>query len=347
MRLGIIARSDNTGLGNQTRELVEMLNPSSIMLINSESFNGNKQHPEWYNQRPGVMNINGFPIDREVIKFLRSVDVVISCETFYNDKFLRLAKDFGVKTILQYNYEFLGVLQKPELGVPDVMLAPSSWNINEVINKFGQQARVVQLPPPTSPETFGEAKAKNMGTTHRRILHIAGKKAARDRNGTETVIEMLKHSTADYELVIQTQTGFHTEYKDPRLTIKYENPENRQEMYAGYDAMILPRRYAGLCLPMNEALLSGLPVFMTNISPNDAVLPDEWLASASKKDQFMAKTLIDVYDGDPREFAKIVDDYVNSSSQDKQKQKAFDIGYSNFAVDELKNKYLEIIKSLA
>ena len=44
MRLGIIARSDNTGLGNQTRELVNMLNPDKIMLINSRFFNQNKHH---------------------------------------------------------------------------------------------------------------------------------------------------------------------------------------------------------------------------------------------------------------------------------------------------------------
>ena len=48
MRLGIIARSDNTGLGNQTRDLVAMLNPHRIMLVNSMNFNRNKQHPEWY-----------------------------------------------------------------------------------------------------------------------------------------------------------------------------------------------------------------------------------------------------------------------------------------------------------
>ena len=42
MTLGIIARSDNTGLGNQTRELVKMLNPDKILLIDSKHFNGNK-----------------------------------------------------------------------------------------------------------------------------------------------------------------------------------------------------------------------------------------------------------------------------------------------------------------
>ena len=47
MRLGIIARSDNTGLGNQTRELVDMLKPDKILLINSSFFNQNRQHPEW------------------------------------------------------------------------------------------------------------------------------------------------------------------------------------------------------------------------------------------------------------------------------------------------------------
>ena len=44
MRLGIIARSDNTGLGNQTMELVKMLNPDKILLINSQFFNNNKNN---------------------------------------------------------------------------------------------------------------------------------------------------------------------------------------------------------------------------------------------------------------------------------------------------------------
>jgi len=48
MTFGIIARCDNTGLGNQTRDLVRMLNPDKILLVNSTKFNNNKQYPEWY-----------------------------------------------------------------------------------------------------------------------------------------------------------------------------------------------------------------------------------------------------------------------------------------------------------
>ena len=66
MRLGIVARSDNTGLGNQTRELVNMLNPDKIMLINSSFFNQNEQHPEWYLGYDCITTDRGFPRQGEI-----------------------------------------------------------------------------------------------------------------------------------------------------------------------------------------------------------------------------------------------------------------------------------------
>jgi glycosyltransferase involved in cell wall biosynthesis len=113
-------------------------------------------------------------------------------------------------------------------------------------------------------------------------------------------------------------------------------------MYDGYDAMLLPRRYAGLCLPMNEALISGLPVFMTNLMPNSAVLPPEWLIKSEKIDQFRAKSMIDVYAGDPEHLAKVVDTYMNSKRRGNIKKQALDIGLENFSAESLKPKYLEI-----
>ena len=114
MRLGIIARSDNTGLGNQTRELVKMLNPDKILLIDSQHFNGNEQHPEWYKDYNVTTTSSGFPGQREVIEFLRDIDLVLSCETFYRQDFLHYAKRREIKTILQYNFEFLLNMSIPE-----------------------------------------------------------------------------------------------------------------------------------------------------------------------------------------------------------------------------------------
>lgn len=346
MRLGIIARSDNTGLGNQTRELVKMLNPDRILLIDSRSFNNNKQHHEWYSEYQ-VIKSNGFPKGSEMSAFLREVDIVLSCETFYNTNFATYAKNKNVKTILQYNYEFLENVSKPDAPLPDILLAPSLWNLDKMIELFGDKTVIKHLPPPTDASLFDAVRANNMSKNHNRLLHIGGKKAARDRNGTETVIEMLKYSKTDYELVIKTQTPLDIKCDDPRLTIDTGNPENREDMYDGYDGMILPRRYAGLCLPMNEALISGMPVFMTNLMPNNAILPPEWLFKAEKVDQFRAKSMIDVHAGDPRYLAKIIDNYMNTRRRGEIKKQALDIGLQNFSTDILKPKYIELLNQFS
>ena len=346
MRLGIIARSDNTGLGNQTLELVKMLNPDRILLIDSRSFNNNKQHPEWYKDYQ-VIKTNGFPKGSEISAFLREVDVVLSCETFYSTNFATYARTKNTKTILQYNYEFLENVSKPDAPLPDIFLAPSLWNLDKIIELFGDKTIVKHLPPPTDSTLFEAVRTNNMSKNHNRLLHIAGKKAARDRNGTETVIEMLKYSKTDYELVIKTQTPLDIKCDDPRLTIDTGNPENREDMYDGYDAMILPRRYAGLCLPMNEALLSGLPVFMTNLMPNNAILPSEWLVKAEKIDQFRAKSMIDVHAGDPKHLAKVVDNYMNIRRRGDIKKQALDIGMENFSTERLKPKYIELLNQFS
>ena len=343
MRLGIIARSDNTGLGNQTMELVKMLNPDKILLINSQFFNNNQQHPEWYKDYNVIETRKGMPRTNEVLAFLENIDVVISCETFYHLELVDLAKQKGIKTILQYNYELFGHLAHPDWTLPDVLLAPSIWNLDIIMEKFGSKTQVMHLPPPTDHSLFNEAKEINLSKDHNRILHIAGKKAAKDRNGTDSIFEMIKHSKEDYELVIKSQTPLNVICRDPRVKIEIGNPDNRQDMYSGFDAMVLPRRYAGLCLPMNEALMSALPVFMTNISPNNAILPPKWLAESKQIDTFRTKSMVNVYDAKSDSLAKIIDNYVANNNKQNIKQDALEIGLGNFSVENLKEKYIKII----
>ena len=343
MRLGIIARSDNTGLGNQTMELVKMLNPDKILLINSHFFNNNEQHAWWYKEYNVLQTAKGMPHTREVLTFLDGLDVVISCETFYHLELVDLAKERGIKTILQYNYELFGHLAHPEWTLPDVLLAPSIWNLDIIMEQFGKKTKVMYLPPPTDHSLFSEAKEINLSKDHKRILHIGGKKAAKDRNGTDSIFEMIKYSKEDYEIVIKSQTKFDSICKDPRVKIEIANTDDRQDMYKGFDAMVLPRRYAGLCLPMNEALMSGIPVFMTNISPNNAILPSEWLAESTVIDRFRTKSLVDVYDVNPKKLAKIIDDYIKDSDKVKTKNHAYQIGLDNFSVESLKQKYINLI----
>jgi hypothetical protein len=345
MRLGIIARSDNTGLGNQTKELVDMLNPDKILLIDSTPFNKNKQHPEWY-QNYDCIRSNGFPSVQQVKIFLNDVDVVLSCETFYDQNFIRFANKRNVKTILQYNYELFGHLANPNQPLPTVLLSPSVWQIEHVKKMFGNQTKVIHLPPPTNEKLFSKVKENNLSKSHNRILHIAGKKAAKDRNGTQTVIDMLKYSKADYELVIRSQSEVDTNIKDSRLKIEIGNPDNREDMYDGFDAMVLPRRYAGLCLPMNEALLSALPVFMTNVSPNNYILPSEWLVKSDSIGTIKTKVRLELFEANPIALAKTIDDYINIKDKTIYKEQAYNIGISNFSPVILKEKYLDLISQI-
>jgi hypothetical protein len=344
MRLGIIARSDNTGLGNQTRELVKMLNPQKVMLIDSTPFKDNEQNPEWYDGY-NVQAVNGFSSKQEVIDFIDGLDVVLSCEIFYNNSFVSIARKLGVKTVLQYNYEFLDYLKSPELPLPNALLSPSSWHLEDVISQFGGQTTVALLPPPTAPEAFRKARETNLGQKYGRILHIAGKPAVKDRNGTYTVIEMMKYLKSDITLDIRTQVGVDLPVKDKRINIITDNIKDHSDMYVGYDAMVLPRRYAGLCLPMNESLLSGLPVFMTDISPNNFLLPPEWLAQSKKIDRLMTRTMLNVFEADPQHLASILDDYLQSDTT-VAKQKAFEIGTANFSDKILAPKYEDLFKNL-
>jgi glycosyltransferase involved in cell wall biosynthesis len=154
---------------------------------------------------------------------------------------------------------------------------------------------------------------------------------------------MLKHSNADYELVVATQTPLDFITKDSRLKINKDNVTNREDLYNGYDAMVLPRRYAGLCLPMNEALISGLPVFMTDISPNNQILPKEWLVKSDKIGEFKTKSMVDIYEANHEELANSIDNYFNNVNIYDSKQKAIEIGFNNFSVKVLKDKWLNII----
>jgi hypothetical protein len=270
----------------------------------------------------------------------------LSCETFYDQNFVRFANKRGVKNILQYNYELFGHLSNPELPLPNVLLSPSLWQIETIQSMFGDRTKVIHLPPPTTPELFTSVKNNNISRSHNRILHVAGKKAAKDRNGTETVINMLKHSKADYELVIRSQSEIVTNVTDSRLKIEIGNPENREDLYNGFDAMVLPRRYAGLCLPMNEALLSGLPVFMTNVSPNNQILPQDWLVESDPIGTIRTKVRINLFEANNVLLAQTIDKYMSINDKTNYKQQAYDLGFNNFAPTILKDKYLELISQI-
>lgn len=340
-RLGLIARMDDSGLGNQTHNLCKMLHPGKILLIDSKSFNRNIQHPEWY-EGFDVQVADGFPSNTEVWKFLQGLTHIITAETFYSHYMVELANRNKIKTFAQYNWEFLEQLMNPKLPTPYKWLAPSHWKVEEMEAKY---KRISYLPPPIFLNEFKRSREINFARKEgRRFVHIIGTSASFDRNGTRDILEALKYSTANYELVIRSQypvPEYENETSDSRIIFEIGNIPEQQDMYKNFDAMIMPRRYGGLCLPMNEALASGLPVIMSNISPNNKVLPPEWLIDSKLFRQFMARTTIDVFQTDVKELGEKIDWLATMEQSDLNnlKVEAFDIAFREYSADELITKY--------
>lgn len=346
MRTGLIARCDLTGLGNQTRNLARMIRPDEVMLINSNTFNGNHQYPETY-AHYNTTEIIGFPSNEQVRAWLKGLDVVITCEIFYNSNFVDIAKEMGVKTINHFNWEFADYLRQPHLTLPDKLVSPSHWNFDNARRLWGG---VEYLPTPVFVDDFADVKDSNYARTgKKRFLHVMGHQAFNDRNGTLDLISAMGYSVEDFELVIKAQVvdilpllDYMQRWPDPRILIDTKSPENEVELYEGFDAVIMPRRYGGQCLPMTEALCAGLPVIMTNISPNDKILPSHWLIESTPAGSFMARTSIDFYSANIRMLGERLD-FMSKKDLRGDKAMAYNIGYWEFSNHELETKWETLI----
>ena len=243
-----------------------MLSPAKVMIIGSRPFDGQhvKQYPERFASYDFVIT-NGFPTDEECRRFLDGLTHILRCETPYSMQPIAEADRRGIKSYIQHNVEFRDHLNRPELPRPTMFLSPSAWHLDVMEAKFPGLVKL--LPPPIFLQDFARARAANIGRRgKRRFLFVLGKPAHGDRNGVMLLMDAMHHSRTDFELVVKSQEPTQLLRRDRRIIWDHCAPEEQQTLYEGFDALIMPRRYGGLCLPMNEALTSGPPVIMSDTS---------------------------------------------------------------------------------
>jgi glycosyltransferase involved in cell wall biosynthesis len=345
-KIGFVAFANNSGLGIQSKRLLSVINPDRVLIIDSRGFSSNKElHVDWYRKYQHFVTASGFPTDSEVDAFLQNLTHVFILENPYNFYIVYRAHQLGIKVICQVNYEFCENISQPYLPVPDMFLMPSYWKVEEMKNLFGK-SHVKYLPPPIDSREFIGARNANFKHTGKtRFLHIIGTIAYKDRNGTLDLLKAVKLAKSDFELVIRSQHDIPIDYflDDPRVTYDVDNKGEISEMYNGFDALLFPRRYGGLSLSINEALMSGLPVFVTDISPNKEWLPSDWLVESHYKSQIVVKALIDVFSVDHQKLADKIDQIASEGfNRDIQKKKAFDLAMHKFSEDILRPMYLDL-----
>lgn len=343
-RLGIIARADLTGLGVQSRNWVRLLNPHKIIVINSKPFNKNEQNFDWYAGRRNAFRVDGFIKQHEINAILNDIDILLTFEVPYSYELLRVARNRGIKTIIQNNWEFTDYLQNPTLPLPDLLVNHSYWHLDEQKQKWPQITEYCATP--VFIEDYDNIMLHNMDRNEerRRYLHIAGRHTYEDRNGTKDLLAAMKlipKGIYDFDLVIKTQTSHVDEIDDDRVIIDTTMPVDEKELYRDFDAVIMPRKYGGACLPMTEALAAGLPVIMTDVEPNNKVLLNEWLVEANKVGSFMARTEIDINQVNHKALASKIIEFDNLPMADVtgHKIRAREIAVKEYSSEAIKEKW--------
>lgn len=269
MRWGLLARGEDRGLGNLTWELHRNLQPDRTILLDiGQLARGFATHPERY---PGATVIpwDGAPLgtgaEHTIRAWLDGLDVLYSAETFYDWRIVDWAREAGVATVLHVMPEFWPAQQNGR-PMPDVIWAPTSWRLDTLPDA----TRLV--PVPVALDRFPPPESSVDGPL--RVLHVAGHKAAADRNGTQLVTRAVLAMRGAIAVTITGQDGrLPGVPRRTRGTVtirsRLRGVANYWELYADQDVLLLPRRYGGLCLPVQEGLAAGLVPVMSDVPPND------------------------------------------------------------------------------
>lgn len=348
MKLGLLACSSNTGLGYQTLTIAEHLNPDKVLVYDISKHNGMPTHHERFYQ-PRVCD--GIPTNQDMEWLVDGMDVIIVCETPLNYHLFEYANQRGVKVIQQLNVEFFDFFKKPHLPRPSLLGMPSEWRQHEIEGL--NIAPVIQLPLPVDRKRFPFREIKQCKT----FIHIVGRPAIHDRNGTLSFIAAAEILGGQYQYKIYLQPP-----TDPRA-IEYfrpikqalenasvkievvENIEDNTQMYLGGDVLVLPRRYGGLCIPMQEALSCGLPVVMPDISPNYQRLPKDWRCGVRRLTEFEYHTNVIVWEAVVGDLVEKMKQFINDEFMQTANRKANEIADS-ISWETLKPFYQEVMTNL-
>jgi glycosyltransferase involved in cell wall biosynthesis len=354
MKIGLLAFSSNTGLGYQTLDFAKNIECERVLIADLSKLNHMPVHHDRYEDLTDNIRISdGIPNYNDIDWLTDDVDMVFLCETPLNWELFNVARQKGVKTIMQYNYEFLNYFRDINLPKPDVLASPSYWEMERVQEL--RIAKVRYLPVPIDIDKVPNNNHKELKT----ITHVMGRPAVHDRNGTELFLKAIRQmgKAYQYQLFIQTpkeavsQEVYNnikplldnvSQELGDHLQITYDAPEVH-DLYKDGSLMILPRRYGGLCLPLWEALSAGMPVIMPDISPNNKVLPEEWLVDGMKSGVVHTHSEIPMYSSSVVDIISRVTYIKNNYKQETKR--ARDLAES-MSWESQKPKYMSLFEEI-
>jgi hypothetical protein len=304
-----------------TWEFARHVQPERTMIIDMHGGGGytklrGPNHLEAYRWGDVKVNFghNSYIAEKTVRDFCTGLDVVYAAEWFYRQDFCDIARECGARTVLHAMPEMWHAEDAP----PDVVWAPTGWELGHKDHTMRQlmpaDAHVVPVPIPT--DTF--TPRPRVGGA---VLHLASP-AFKDRNGSDLVAQAVRWMDYDVKVIWAADV----EHPPPArpLTIRgrmvdiewrHEAQVDRRDVYpAEAGILLLPRRFGGLSLPMQEVAALGWPIVTTNLTPqNEWVHPDTLVEPMACDPVKMVGGWFDIYSCNPRQLAFRVERLLNDA----------------------------------
>lgn len=265
MRVGLLARAEDRGLGIQTWEWYRAMEPDATLVVDMGRLAGGFTPHTWRYPGATVAAFDGakFTDEQLVRDWLDQVDVAYTAETFYDPRLPIWCAQHQVRLAVHVNPEFWKHPNDWRSWPALRWWSPTSWRLNTL----PEVTEVVPVPVPLDrwpdPAPLRDEPV---------FVHVVGHRAAADRNGTSLFMAALQHVAGPMRVRLITQG--HEALRVPAVASSVHvevvtgGVTDYWRMYDDADVFVLPRRYGGLCLPANEAAGAGLALTMTDCAPN-------------------------------------------------------------------------------
>lgn len=263
MRIGLIARADNSGLGMLSWEFYNHFREyfTKVLIINNGAY---QPFPERFDQANyfSVGDLNSNRIE----KFLKDLDILLAIETPYNWFFFSLAKYMKVKTVLIPMFE---CNDKPLESYPDLIACPSRLDYKSFENE-SSKLEIIPLPINRARVRYRKRKKALI------FKHHVGHGGLADRTGINDLLKTIPLVKSRVSFIINSQIDIGKVY-DTRVEVRKGNIRNYWDLWNEGDVFLFPTNQEMISMPLNEALASGMPVLTTEFDFFKEQLPTDWL----------------------------------------------------------------------
>ncbi len=303
-RVGLIARCDRGGLANQTWEIWRHIEPERTLLVSLGRAARGAENPGRFDHGD-IKTTQGDRIPDDTLRSMaEGLDVLVTVETPYNAAAFDLIRGAGCQSVLVAN---------PELFVnrgADVVVVPTPWSID-------------RMPPGTEvlPHPVCRDLLPHRRRSEARVFYHPAAPAMLDRNGTKTLLRAMAYIDEPCEVIIRSHER--SPWRTDVVTIGHVTARwisaHTEDYWDSYpeeaDVIVLPRRYGGLCLPVQEAAALGMPAIMSDLTPQQSWPHVRTIDPGEPRAHRMKGGLFDVWQPDPASLAAAMTDLVRNPDE--------------------------------